>query len=155
MTKTLREFLQLIPADFPLVKCPYGRIAEGTGITESELIERLSRLKDDGVIRRIAAILAHRRASYTHNAMVVWNVPDAIIEETGRKMAANPAVSHCYERDNSAFWKYSLYTMIHGRSKLEMEQIVKTISAETGIEDYRVLETKREFKKSAFRVHHE
>lgn len=145
------ELLKKLPSDFPLIKNPYKEIATGIGINEDDLIERLKKLKNEGVIRRIAAILYHRKASYTHNAMVVWNV-ETNVAEAGEMMASFPEVSHCYERDRGGHWDYNLYTMIHGRSMKECKDIVRHISEKIGLNDYLMFFSKREFKKIALTV---
>ncbi len=146
------KLLKNLPSDFPLVKNPYEEIAGVMGTNEEELIDRLKRLKNDGVIRRIAAILYHRRASYTHNVMVVWNTGEFDVDKIGAVMASFPEVSHCYERDRGGYWDYNLYTMIHGRSMQECKDIVNRISEKTRIIDYKMFYSMREFKKTALTV---
>jgi DNA-binding Lrp family transcriptional regulator len=150
----VEQILKKLPSDFPLTENPYKEIALGIGISEDELIEKLARLKNEGVIRRIAAILYHRKASYTHNAMVVWNAENDI-EKTGEIMASFQEISHCYERDRGGYWQYNIYTMIHGKSMKECNDIAQRISEKVGIKDYLMFFSKREFKKIALTVSHE
>jgi len=135
--------------DFPVSSRPYRIIANKLGISEDELLEILNYMRKEGVIRRIAAILYHRKAFYTHNAMVVWQVSEQHIEKIGLIMASFPEVSHCYERDSGGFWKYNLYTMVHGKSLEACEKVVKRMAEKTGIKNYKVLFSKREFKKTS------
>ncbi len=144
--------LAKVPADFPLVERPYATLGEVSGLSGEAMIEALKELKAKGIIRRIAAIVYHRRASYTHNAMVVWRVPDEAMEKTGRAMAAHREVSHCYERDRGGYWDYSLYTMVHGRSAGECLAFVKSLAEETGVNDFKIFFSKRELKKTALVV---
>jgi len=153
--KADREFLKKIPEDFPLTIEPYDELAKNSFMGTDELIERLKALINAGTIRRIAAVLYHRNVSYTHNAMVVWKVDEQNIDEIGKKMSLFPEVSHCYERDTGGYWKYNLYTMIHGKSKKECLRIVSRISKYTGIDDFKILFSKREFKKTSVRVTNE
>jgi siroheme decarboxylase len=152
MRTETERVLSKVPADFPLVERPYDVLGERAGLSGDELIEALLRLKEKGVIRRVAAILYHRRASYTHNAMVVWKVSEDEIEEMGRRMASYAKVSHCYQRETGGYWDYSLYTMIHGRSEDECVGVVREIAEETGIGDFRIFFSKRELKKTALVV---
>jgi len=122
---------------------------------EADLISGIARLKREGMIRRIAAILYHRRAAYTHNAMVVWKATEPDVERIGEVMASFPEVSHCYERDTGGYWEYNLYTMIHGKSLKDCEQIARRISEKTGVKDFKMFLSKREFKKTALRVIHD
>ena len=116
------------------------------------MLHALSRLKEEGVIRRISVMVAHRAVSYEGNAMVVWNVPAELLESTGSIMAGFEEVSHCYERDTAGYWPYNLYTMVHGRTREECLAVIEKMAVRSGIRDYRVLFSKREFKKTSFSV---
>ena len=148
----MNNILKRIPSDFPITERPYKDIADALGLVEGELIEELKHLKARGVIRRVGAALAHRKVGYTRNAMVVWNVPQDKVDHTGEIMASFEAVSHCYERGTGDYWKYNVYTMIHGRQREECLKTVEDISAATGMNDYNVFFTKREFKKTSFSI---
>jgi siroheme decarboxylase len=145
-------FLKRIPHNFPITLRPYKEMADKIGVSEEELIERLKGLKREGTVRRVAAILYHRRAQYTHNAMVVWKVDEKDIERIGCIMATFPEVSHCYERDRGGFWEYTLYTMVHGKGRVACMDVVRRIAEKTGVRDYDVLLSKREFKKTSLSV---
>jgi DNA-binding Lrp family transcriptional regulator len=149
------KFLKNIPGDFPIIERPYKDMADKAGISEAELLSELNKLKKEGIIRRIAAVLYHRKALYTHNAMVVWNVRDDDIDRAGGIMASFPEVSHCYEREKGGYWDYNVYTMIHGKSLEDCKQIAGRISDRTGIKDFQMLFSKREFKKIPLRVIYE
>ena len=148
----MEKVLKAIPQDFPISERPYKEIAEGMGISERELISILKDLKLKGIVRRVSAALHHRKASYTHNAMVVWRVGEEETERVGRIMSGFSEVSHCYERDRGCYWDYTVYTMIHGMDREDCLEIVKRISERTGISDYRVFFSKREFKKVSLTV---
>ncbi|MCX7965558.1 MAG: hypothetical protein N2596_02895 [Syntrophorhabdaceae bacterium] len=153
--KADRQFLKNIPEDFPLNIEPYDVLAKNCSMKTEDLIIRLKDMIKAGTIRRIAAVLYHRNVSYICNAMVVWMVDEKEIDEIGKEMSLFPEVSHCYERDTGGYWKYNLYTMIHGRSKKECIEIVKRMSKQTGITDFKIFFSKREFKKTSVRVTNE
>ena len=81
-----------------------------------------------GLLRRVAAILFHRRAGFSANGMGVWRVPDDKIAEFGPRMAAFRGISHCYERPTYEDWRYQIFTMAHGRSKEECDAILDAIA---------------------------
>ena len=149
---SMRGLLETLPSDFPITARPYDKMAEKMGITGKQLLHELAELKASGVIRRIAIIVAHRAVSYEGNAMVVWNVPEGRVEEAGTVMAGFREVSHCYERDTAGYWPYNLYTMVHAKTREQCIAIVEAMSLKSGINDYRVLFSVREFKKSSFTV---
>ena len=147
--------LRAIPYDFPVCEKPYENIAKVAGVNEGKLINILNEFKKKGVIRRIAAILYHRKAAYMHNAMVVWEVPEEDIEKIGRIMAGFPEVSHCYERERGSYWGYNIFTMVHSRSLEGCADIIKRISEKTGIDKYEMFMSKREFKKTSLMVNND
>ncbi|OPY71549.1 MAG: hypothetical protein A4E63_01505 [Syntrophorhabdus sp. PtaU1.Bin050] len=149
------RILKAIPYDFPLTERPYRDIAAKAGVNEKDLIETLSSLKAGGLIRRVAAILHHRKAAYTCNVMVVWSVPEGDVDRIGQVMASFPEVSHCYERGRGRYWDYNIFTMVHGRSSEECADTVKRISKETGISDFKLFASKREFKKTSLVVNND
>jgi DNA-binding Lrp family transcriptional regulator len=104
-------------------------------------------MRERGLLRRVAAILYHRRAGFSANGMGVWKVPDERIEDVGRQMAAVRGISHCYQRPTYKDWPYSVFTMAHGRSKEECDAILDSIAELTSIEERATLYSSTEFKK--------
>jgi DNA-binding Lrp family transcriptional regulator len=133
--------------DMPVVSEPYAPAAEKLGIEQSRLLAHLQQMQERKLLRRVAAILFHRRAGFSANGMGVWKVPDERIMEIGPRMAAFRGISHCYERPTYQDWPYSIFTMAHGRSKEECDAILDSISADTGITERATLYSSTEFKK--------
>ncbi len=133
---------------------PYDKAAEELGIGTEELLEHLRGMIDRHLLRRVAAILFHRRAGFSANGMGVWKVPEAEIEETGRRMASFRGISHCYQRPTYEDWPYSVFTMAHGRSKEECDAILDSIAEECGMgpDDRATLYSSTEYKK--IRLHY-
>lgn len=148
----MKSSLEALPTDFPITERPYETMARDMGITGEQLIKELALLKEKGIIRRISLMVAHRAVSYDGNAMVVWNVPAERVEEVGAVMALFSEVSHCYERATSGYWPYNLYTMVHGKTREACAAVIDAMASRSGIDDYRVLFSKREFKKTSFSV---
>ncbi len=125
----------------------YAPAAERLGVDEAEVLRRLESLRERGGLRRVAAILYHRRAGFSANGMGVWAVPEADVLDTGRRMAAFRGISHCYQRPTYPDWPYSVFTMAHGRSKEECDAILDSIAEATGIRERATLYSSTEFKK--------
>jgi DNA-binding Lrp family transcriptional regulator len=125
----------------------YVPAAQKLGVPVDEVLRRLESLRERGGLRRVAAILYHRRAGFSANGMGVWAVPDAEILDTGRRMAAFRGISHCYQRPTYPDWPYSVFTMAHGRSKEECDAVLDAIAEQTGIEQRATLYSSTEFKK--------
>jgi DNA-binding Lrp family transcriptional regulator len=131
----------------PVVSEPYAPAAERLGVSQEEVLRRLESLRERNALRRVAAILFHRRAGFSANGMGVWAVPDEQILDTGRRMAAFRGISHCYQRPTYADWPYSVFTMAHGRSKEECDAILDSIAQQEGITERATLYSSTEFKK--------
>ena len=144
--------LRILQDDMPICERPYAELAARSGMSEDEVIERIRRWKETGVIRRIGAFIRHMRAGFSANGMVVWRVPEERVEEVGGRLALRDAGSHCYGRSSSERWPFRLYTMIHGRSVDEVEGEVKRISEEEDIPDYEILFSTRELKRASTRL---
>lgn len=136
------------------VERPYDAAAAELGIATEELLERLGEMTERKLLRRVAAILFHRRAGFSANGMGVWKVPDGEILETGRRMASFRGISHCYQRPTYEDWPYSVFTMAHGRSREECDAILDSIAAECGMgpDDRATLYSSTEYKK--IRLHY-
>ena len=130
---------------------PFAAAAAELGRSQEELFEHLESMRERRALRRVAAILFHRRAGFSANGMGVWRVPEERILELGPRMASFRGISHCYQRPTYADWPYSVFTMAHGRSKEECDAILDSIAEDTGIEDRRTLYSSTEFKKVRLR----
>jgi DNA-binding Lrp family transcriptional regulator len=133
---------------------PYDPAAQELGISTEELLDRLRAMVDRKILRRVAAILFHRRAGFSANGMGVWKVPEDEILTTGAKMASFRGISHCYQRPTYADWPYSVFTMAHGRSKEECDAVLDAIAEECGMgpDDRATLYSSTEYKK--IRLHY-
>ncbi len=131
----------------PVVPEPFAPAAERLGTDQQTVLDGLESLKERKALRRVAAILFHRRAGFSANGMGVWKVPEDRILELGARMAATRGISHCYERPTYADWPYSLFTMAHGRSKEECDAILDSIAEKTGIHERATLYSSTEYKK--------
>jgi len=133
--------------DLPVVREPYVPAAQRLDMEVDALLEHLRGMQERGLLRRVAAILFHRRAGFSANGMGVWKVPAERIAELGPRMAAFRGISHCYQRPTYEDWPYSVFTMAHGRSKDECDAILDAIAEQTGIEERATLYSSTEFKK--------
>jgi DNA-binding Lrp family transcriptional regulator len=142
-----KAVIRATQGDLPVVPEPYAPAAAELGVTVEKLLEHMAGMKERGILRRVAAILFHRRAGFSANGMGVWKVPEDRIAEVGAQMASFRGISHCYQRPTYPDWPYSVFTMAHGRSKEECDAILDAIAAKTGIEERATLYSSTEFKK--------
>jgi DNA-binding Lrp family transcriptional regulator len=142
------EAIRALQLDLPVEPEPFRAGAEAHGFTVPELLEQGREFVRTGQMRRFAAVLAHRNAGFVQNGMGVWKVPEERIDELGRYVASFRGVSHCYQRPTYPDWPYNLFSMTHGRTKADCEAVLRAISDETGLTDYGVLYSTKEYKKT-------
>ncbi|MBI4202852.1 MAG: Lrp/AsnC family transcriptional regulator [Chloroflexi bacterium] len=145
------QVIRELQEDIPLAPEPFAPMAKRLGITQADLFAHAADFQVRGLMRRFSAVLHHRRAGFRANGMAVWRVPPERSEEVGAIMAGHPAVTHCYERPTFPDWPYTHFSMIHATGKERCEDIAREISARTGITDYQVLYSYREYKKTRVR----
>jgi DNA-binding Lrp family transcriptional regulator len=126
---------------------PYLALAEDLGVPEAEVIERIQRMLDKGMIRRMGAMIRHIEAGIGYNGMIVWTVPPERVDDVGNRLASFPEVTHCYERPPFGSKGGTLFTMVHAPSEEGCLEVVRRMSAATGIDQYEILFSERELKK--------
>ena len=148
------EVIRTLQGPMEAVERPYDAAAAELGLDTEGLLGHLQGMVDRKILRRVAAILFHRRAGFSANGMGVWKVPEAEIMETGGRMASFRGISHCYQRPTYEDWPYSVFTMAHGRSKEECDAILDSIATECGMgpDDRATLYSSTEYKK--IRLHY-
>ena len=144
-----KKIINLLQKDIPVVPRPYKLIADHLGVEEDEILKRIEAMVKKGVIRRFGATLYHQEAGFSANAMVAWVIPEDKVDEIGHIMAGFREVTHCYHRKPQKDWKYSLYTMIHGDTREECYDIAKNMSEKSGVKEYSLLFSEKEFKKTS------
>ncbi len=148
ISKLDKDIIALVSRDIPLTKRPFKDLADKLGVDQRVLLGRIKSFKAGGLMRKFSAVLNHRKIGFRYNAMVAWNVPGALVNKAGNIMASYEEVSHCYERRRGREWNYNLYSMIHGRTKGECVEAAGEISKKTGCDDYRILFSSKEYKKT-------
>lgn len=132
--------LQLIVAvqeGLPIVSRPYQQIAEQLGISEMAVIDRLSKLKKQGLVKRLGVIVKHRRLGYQANAMVVFDMPDNLVKLKGQQISRFTFINLCYLRPRQGeHWPYNLFCMIHGKSREIVQQQLVQLIAGCALENY-------------------
>ena len=146
-----KEIVRATQDDFPLVCEPYKEIADNIGIPEEKLLSRLQDFQRTGKIRKMGAVLQHRRAGFATNVLCAWEVPQVEVDEVASRMSQCSAVSHCYDRNTMPDWPFNVYTMIHGHSRAECEEIAGELAEENGLSHRVMLYTVKEWKKNSMK----
>ena len=151
LTELEKKIIASIQEDIPIISRPYLEISKKLQISEETLLRTLKDLCDRGVIRRFGATIRHQKSGFAANAMVAWIVDEKRIEKVGEKMSSFKEVSHCYRRNPTDEWPYNLYTMVHANNEDTCREIARTMSSETRVENYKLLFSQRELKKTSMK----
>jgi len=149
-----RQIVLLTQDGLPLHPRPYEVIGNQLGLASAEVMQRMRRMQQTGVIRRIGAVPNHYALGYRGNGMTVWDVPDKHINELGRQVGELEFVSHCYHRPRHLpDWPYNLFAMVHAPTRDEALQLVESIATLLGEHDrgHTVLFSSRILKKTGLR----
>ena len=140
--------------DARLVRLVQGDIT-GLGVAPftPEDAARLREMAAKRVIRRFGAFLDHNAAGFVANALTVWQVDGGEADALGEAFALRPFASHCVLRAVAPGWPYSLYAMIHARSREGLAACIGELDALAESVAGRpvprvVLPTVREYKKA-------
>lgn len=144
-----KKVIASVQGDIPVTERPFLDIAEKLGVSEQDVIEALSRLDEQGILRRFGATLKHQKSGFRANAMVAWRVDESRIEKVGPKMASFKEVTHCYRRDPHAQWPYNFYTMVHAKDEASCYEAAARMSEAAGETEYHLLFSRRELKKTS------
>ena len=143
--------IRVVQDDLPLVERPFAAYGELIGCDEDTVLKLLASFKERKLMRRFAAVMNHRSAGFKANAMGVWAVPEDELDEIGPQMAGFALVSHCYRRPTYDDWPYSVFTMVHGKNAKDCETTIAAIRDETGVDEYALLWSIKEYKKTRVR----
>ncbi len=155
MDNRTRQILCQLQDGFKLETRPFKRIANHVGCSEDEVMEIVRKCCNDGIIRRIGAAVRPEQTGYTANALVAWKVDAGNVDDFGSSLAAMREISHCYARECPEDWPYNMFTMIHSRSEDKLVDLVNEIAERFSIDQYKILRTVRELKKTSMRYFEE
>jgi DNA-binding Lrp family transcriptional regulator len=154
LTPDERDVLAAIQDGLPLVREPYAAVAGRLRLGEARVIEIVTSLLAERKIKRIGAIPNHYALGITANGMSVWDIPDAIATDAGRRLGERDEVTHCYKRPRHPGWPYNIFGMVHGTSREAVIASVEQIARDLDIARYPhdVLFSTRLLKKRGTRV---
>lgn len=148
------KILLALSGDIEISATPFRGVADELGITEAEVLERTQKLKDQGIIKRIAPILYHHRTSFQFNALTLWSVESADKDALAEFLISFDHVSHVYERRAEEHWPYTIYGMMHGKTDSDIKGIITAVAEKFDPIEYRVIYTEKEFKKISPDLHY-
>jgi len=150
-----RQIILATQSGLPLEPRPYHAVGRQVGVPAAEVMARMRRMLETGVIRRIGAVPNHYALGYKANGMTVWDVPDDRVDELGERVGALDCVSHCYQRPRYLpEWPYNFFAMVHGHDRAAVEEQVRRIAELLGKADrgHDILYSTRILKKTGLRI---
>jgi DNA-binding Lrp family transcriptional regulator len=148
MTNLEKRLVQLVQKDISLTERPFKNLAAHLNCLEEDVLLGIQNFEKQGIIRKFAAVIRHQKVGFVKNAMVIWSVDESRCETVGKCLASFSEVTHCYERVPSFLGKYNIFSMIHLRGD-DIETFVQKISDMIGIQDFKILISEEEYKKSS------
>ncbi|MDC9729006.1 MAG: AsnC family transcriptional regulator [Methyloprofundus sp.] len=128
-----RKIIAATQAGLPLVSQPYQALAQEIGISANELMQRLTAMQNNGIIRRIGAVPNHYKLGYKYNGMTVWDIHDEQIDRLGELVGQLDFVSHCYHRPrHRPDWPYNFFAMVHSKTEAGAKAQQQKIAALLG-----------------------
>jgi DNA-binding Lrp family transcriptional regulator len=141
LDSTDSAILNRIQSDFPITSRPFLTVAEELELTEKEVLERVARLKADGIIRRIGANFVPGKLGFV-STLCAASVPADKIDHFAETVNRYPGVTHNYQRDNT----YNVWFTFIAPSMDEINANLEQITAETGVQDILNLPATKVFK---------
>ena len=129
------HILDALQDNIPLVIRPFAAIAERLGIPEQDLLDRLKRLQNEGIVRGISPIVESRHMGLAAATLIALHVPEERIREIAAIISNCPEVSHNFRRDHY----YALWFTLSAKNEDEMRRVLTEIVRRTGIPDKDVL----------------
>lgn len=141
MDEADRAILNRIQSDFPITSRPYRAIAEDLNLTEADVLTRVNRLKDNGIIRRIGGNFVPGKVGFV-STLCAASVPESDIDTFANVVNRYPGVTHNYMRDNA----FNIWFTFIGPSMEGIKEDLKQIASETGVTHILNLPATRVFK---------
>ncbi|MGN0940313.1 MAG: Lrp/AsnC family transcriptional regulator [Selenomonadaceae bacterium] len=151
LTELQKKVIRVLQKEIPLTPCPFAVMASSVGITEEEFIKEMKALKERKILRRVGAVIQHRRAGFMANALCVFNVPADRVDVVGSRISQEKTVSHCYTRKTTPEWPYNFYIMVHATTHEKCEEIANRIAQENDLGERVTFYSVKEWKKESMK----
>lgn len=139
-----KKLLNILQKEFPITEQPFLTIAERCGISEDEALDRIGKMKGDGVIRRIGAIFDGARLGRV-GALCAARVPEEKLDDFVGSVNACSGVTHNYRRNND----YNVWFTVNAENSRDIDNFLNRLKIRTGVTDIVSMRTVRTFKINA------
>ena len=146
LNKNQKLILSKLQGDLDITKEPFAFLCSD-GLQNKDVLGITRHLIKEGVIRRIAAVVDHRKLGFVASVLFAGEVPQNRVIEVGKKLAHSRIVSHCYQRKTFEDWPYNLFAMMHSRNMNQIQQVINKFTEAQRIKSFQLLPTAAELKK--------
>lgn len=143
-----KRILKQLQTNFEIVPRPFEYLTFDSDMDIERILQTIQLLIDAGVIRKISAILDHRKLGYDANIMFCAKVKPQNIDPAGSALASYKMVSHCYQRNTFKDFPYNLLAMMHAANNDQIQKVIAEFTANHTITDFAALATTAELKKT-------
>lgn len=132
LTQLEKQLLNDYQQGIPMVSEPYSEIAKeinikGFSVTEQEIIDSFSSLKERGMISRVGPVFQPKSVGGSTLAAIA--VPAERMIEVADIVSSFSQVNHNYEREH----EFNLWFVVTASSQNEVEQVLTEIEQQTGL----------------------
>ncbi len=142
--ETDKIIINRIQTFFPIDPRPYAIIGKELGLSEEEVLKRVTNLKKDGIIRRIGGNFGPYKLGF-FSTLCAAHVPEDKVELFTEVVNSYSGVTHNYMRSH----RYNIWFTFIAESMTLIEQNLKEISDQTGVHEILNLPATDIFKISA------
>jgi DNA-binding Lrp family transcriptional regulator len=136
-----RAIINEIQSDFPIESRPFKALGKRLKLSEDEILDRVKRLKEDGVIRRIGGNFNSKKLNFT-STLCAAKVPEGKIDDFVKAVNRYPGVTHNYLRNH----EYNIWFTFIAENMDIIDTAIDKISTLTGVTEIRNLPAVRMFK---------
>ncbi len=148
-----KKIIRCLSSNIPFTKKPFSKIAKRLHINQGTLLKKLKKYKKQGILRSIKPHLDYKLLGYRYNALVVCRIKNINKPFMKEKLKDIHNISHCVIRQASPAFDYNLYTMIHAKTKHDLNNTIRNFKNTFLVNNYKVFLTLKEFKKTTFQLY--
>ncbi len=141
MEKLDAQLLNIIQSEFPVSARPYQSLAKKLEISEDEALDRVRRLAESGIIRRIGPSFDSHKLGHV-SILVAAKAPAERLQTVADIVSKFPQVTHNYGRDH----EFNLWFTLICRDKDEIVRVLNRITEQAGGIETHTLPSERMFK---------
>ena len=126
-----RDIINTLQDGFPICTSPYKQVAQGLNISEQELITRLEKLLDSGILSRFGPMY-HAEQMGGALSLAAIKAPEKDFDNIADTINAFPEVAHNYAREHAL----NMWFVLATETPQQIQQVIRKIENKTGLTVY-------------------